>query len=281
MSLLMSPLRNQSAAQKPWEGSCHKKPWHYEVCAAIPVMDTWESLQMVVDLLRAQTIRPFFVIIDTGSLSQNWEKIDAMRAEDLEVHSIRLNGVKHPSDYPAMAMDLAMSLCRSPYMLATHADCFSMKKTLVEETLQLCKTISPAVGYEITPRGHDDWHGMVSHTWTMLDMKVMDEIGIGWGLRRLGRLFNIEDHSPDPTRPNWPDTELLLNYLLRDNQIEPFLMGKEENFTRNKDENIDHCRTLTGGLLYSREYYTKAMGWLEDALGQARERLKNWTEPNS
>lgn len=278
---ILSPLRNQLPANKPWEGANHKKPWDYEVCAAIPVMDTPEALKMVVSLLRAQTVRPYIVIIDTGSLSTQWKQIEGMRAEDLEVHAIRLNGVKHPSDYPAMAMDLAMSLCRSPYMLATHADCFPMRKDLVEYMLNLCKDISPAVGYEITPRGHDDWFGMVSHTCTMLDMKEMDRFGVGWGLRRLASIFGIEDHSPDPTRPNWPDTELLLNYILRDNGVEPFLIGKEENFVRNKDDNIDHCRTLTGGLLYSRDYYRKALTWVDDALSQAQERLKNWAEPNS
>ncbi len=278
---ILSPLRNQLVNTKPWEGAVYKKPWEYEVCVAIPVLDTPETLQMVVELFRAQTIKPYFLIIDTGSLPDSWPKIEGMRAEDLEVHAIRLNGVRHPSDYPAMAMDLAMTLCRSPYMLATHADCFPMKKDLVENLLRLCKDISPVVGYEITPRRHDDWVGMVSHTCTMLDMKEMDKIGCGWSLRRLATLFGMEDHSPNPDRPNWPDTELLLNYLLRDNDIVPFLIGKEENFSRNKDENIDHCRTLTSGLLYNKEYYKKALSWVDDAMGQARERLKNWTEPNS
>lgn len=91
------------------------------------------------------------MVIDTGSLDENLRKIEAMRDEDLEVHTIRLNAVKHPSDFPAMAMDLAMTLCRTPYMLATHADCFLKKQTLVEDMVQMVKDISPVVGYEITP----------------------------------------------------------------------------------------------------------------------------------
>lgn len=278
---LLSPMRDRPVSTSPWEGPLGKKPWQYEICAAIPVMDTPENLAVVIDILRAQSLRPYIVVIDTGSLPDNWGLIDAMRAEDVEVHSLRLHGVKHPSDYPAIAMDLAMSLCRSPYLFATHADCFLRRKDLLEDMLKWCKDMSPVVGYEITPRAHNDWRGMVSHTCTMMEMKTMDDIGVGWSLRRLSNMFGIEDHTPDPNRPNWPDTELLLNYLLRANEIEPFLIGKEENFCRNVDENIDHCRTYTGSLLYSPGYHEGAKVWASDAIKEAKERIKKWGSSNS
>lgn len=151
MNFRYAPLRKTPTTQKPWEGDVSLKPWDFQVTAAIPVLDTWETLEVVVELLRAQTNRPFIMVIDTGSLDENLRKIEAMRDEDLEVHTIRLNAVKHPSDFPAMAMDLAMTLCRTPYMLATHADCFLKKQTLVEDMVQMVKDISPVVGYEITP----------------------------------------------------------------------------------------------------------------------------------
>lgn len=277
VSLAFAPLRGVPWRQKPWEGMCRSKPWSYEVTAAIPVLDTWEPLQVVIDLLRLQTQRPYILVIDTGSTAENYLKIEAMRAEDVEVHCLRLNGVRHPSDFPAMAMDVAFTLCRSPYLFATHADCFLMQRNVLEEMLELCKTVSPVVGYEISPRAHEDWKGMVGHTCTMMDMAAMDRIGAGWSMRRLATMFGIENHEPNPERPNWPDTELLLNYIVRQNGITPCIIGHEENHVRNRDERIDHCRTLTGGLLYSPAHYAKAKAWTEDAMREASARIAAWS----
>jgi len=276
METLIAPLRNLSVHEKPWHGNCRKKPWDYEISAAVPVLDTWQTLEVVIELLRLQTVPPFIVVIDTGSLPENYRRIEAMRAPDLEVHCLRLNGVLHPSDFPAMAMDVAFATCRSPYLFATHADCFLRKQNLLEDMLSLCRRTSPVVGYELSPRDHDDWHGMVGHTCTLLEMTTMDRIGAGWSMRRLATLFGIENYEPHHDRPNWPDTELLLNYLLRDNGIVPHLIGHEENFVRNKDDNIDHCRTLTAGLLYNPDHYLKAKQWAEQAMAEAHERIQRW-----
>lgn len=270
-----APLRGVPIRRKPWEGR-GRKPWHYRVAAVIPVMDTCETLEVVVDLLRLQTERPFIIVIDTGSEPENAARIEQLRAADLEVHSLRLNGVQHPSDFPAMAMDLAFAVCRTPYLFATHADCFLRKRTVLEEMLKLCQSTSPVVGHELSPREHKDWQGMVGHTCTMMDMEVMDRIGAGWSMRRLAVKFGIHSHEPSPDRPNWPDTELLLNYLLREHGITAHLTGHEENFARNRDEYIDHCRSLTAGLLYSQEHYEKARKWADDAMREARDRIDEW-----
>jgi len=274
---MIAPLRNTPTEQKPWEGSCKVKPWEYKICAVVPVLDTVIPLKIVVELLRHQTEKPYIVVVDTGSMPDKLLQIEAMRADDLEVHSIRLNGVLHPSDFPAIAMDLAFSLCRSPYMFCTHADCFIKRQDLLADMLVMCEECK-AVGYEITPRKHEDWQGMLGHTCTMLDMQTMDICGAGWSLRRLATLFDIEDHKPNPMRPNWPDTELLLNYMLRNAGIEACIMGTEENFQRNVNEDFDHCRTLTGGLLYSPEYYHKAKRWVDDAMRQAKDRIADWEQ---
>lgn len=135
---------------------------------------------------------------------------------------------------------------------------------------------SPVVGYELSPRKHKDWQGMFGHTCTMFDMAVMDEIGAGWSMRRLARLFGVECHEPDPRRPNWPDTELLLNFLIRRHGIKPHLIGHEENHVRNRDENIDHCRSLTAALLYNETRYRQVRVWAEEAMAEARERIEQW-----
>ena len=132
-----------------------------------------------------------------------------------------------------------------------------------------------AVGYELSPRKHKDWQGMLGHTCTLLDMGVMDDLGAGWSLRRLSRKFGVVNYEPDPMRPNWPDTELLLNYLLRENGITPHLIGHEDNHVRNKDENIDHCRSLTSGLLYNETYYRIARSWAEEAMTEGGSGLKS------
>jgi hypothetical protein len=274
----ISPIYGNLTVANPWEGSCKKKPWEYEVTAVIPCLNTSETLHICVELLRLQTVRPFILLIDTGSIHEHLEKTLALRAEDVEVHSIALNGVLHPSDYPAMAMDLAFTLCRTPYLFATHADCFLRRRNLLEDFVELCKTKSPAVGYELSPRAHHDWKGMLSHTASMYDMKVMDKIGFGWSLRRLCNEFGIVNYKPDPMRPNWPDTEILGNYILKENNIVPHLVGGEENQSRTLDDNIDHFRSYTSGKMYSPPYFKQVKEWYDSAKAEALKRIEEWND---
>jgi len=272
----ISPIYGMVTTDNPWEGNCDVKPWQYKVTAVIPVLNTSETLPICIELLRLQSIQPFIMVIDTGSIPDHLDRILALRAEDVEVHTIALNGVRHPSDYPAMAMDIAFSLCRSEYLFATHADCFLRKQTLLEDLIELCKIKSPAVGYELSPRAHPDWVGMLSHTASMYHMKTMDSIGFGWSLRRLCNRYNIADYRPDPMKPNWPDTEILGNYIMKEHGITPYLIGKENNQVRTVDENIDHFRSYTAGKMYSPPYYMTAHEWYLDARKQALERIENW-----
>lgn len=272
----MSPIYGAITTDNPWEGNCPAKPWEYLVTAVIPVLNTSETLPICIELLRLQTIRPFIMIIDTGSIEDHLKRTLALKAQDVEVHTIGLNGVRHPSDYPAMAMDMALTLCRTQYLFATHADCFMRKRTFLEELVKLCQTVSPAVGYELSPRAHPDWEGMLSHTASMYEMKTMDAIGFGWSLRRLCNRYNIVDYKPDPMKPNWPDTEILGNYIMRDNNVKPYLIGKEGNQTRTLDENIDHFRSYTSGKMYSPDYYETALSWYNDARKQALDRIEEW-----
>jgi glycosyltransferase involved in cell wall biosynthesis len=273
----ISPAYGASTEKSPWEGFCEKKPWQYDVTAVIPCLNTPETLPICVELLRLQTKRPFIVIIDTGSTERNLKYTEEMRSEDVEVHSIRLNGVRHPSDYPAMAMDMAFSLCRTEYLFATHSDCFLRRREVVQEFVDLCKTKSPVVGYELSPRAHEDWVGMVSHTASMYHMPTMDKIGFGWSLRRLCNRYGIVDYKPDPNKPNWPDTEILGNYILRDNSITPHLVGSEGNQCRTLDDHIDHFRSYGAAKMYSPQYYPKVFEWYNFAKKEALERIEAWS----
>jgi hypothetical protein len=275
----LAPIRNMDAESAPWQGSCDIKPWEYEITAVIPVIDTHESLELCVALLRLQTVKPYIIVVDTGSTNENLTKIMAMHDEDLEVHCIRLNGTLHPSDPVCMAMDLAQSLCRTEYMFATHSDVFLRRRDLLEDMLGQCGDETgrfPVVGYEMSPRQHDDWEGMISHTCTMYHTRTMDKIGFGWSMRRLASMYGLNSQEPHPDRPNWPDTEILGNIILRQHEIDTKIIGKESNFQRNKDDNIDHCRSISLGMLYVPDYYKKAKIWLDEAKEEAKERIKMW-----
>lgn len=274
----VSPLYGVLTEKNPWEGGCSTKPWDYKVTAVVPCINTPETLDICIELLRLQTVKPFIMIIDTGSIEVNLKKLEEFRSEDLEVHVIRLNGTRHPSDYPAMAMDMAFSLCRTEYLFATHADCFLRKRTLLWELIELCKSKSPAVGYELSPRSHEDWKGMISHTASMYHMPTMDKIGFGWSLRRLCNRYGIVDYKPDPNKPNWPDTEILGNYILRENKIQPYLIGSEGNQCRTLDENIDHFRSYGAAKMYSPEYFLKVSEWFNLAKKEALERINKWSK---
>lgn len=250
----------------------------------VPVIDTVEMLEICVEILRLQTERPYIIVVDTGSTRENFKKIESMHDEDLEVHSIRLNGVLHPSDPVCMAMDAAQGLCRTEYMFATHSDVFLVRRDLIEWMLSMCGDEEegkfPVVGYEMSPRQHEDWRGMISHTCSMYHVRTIDRIGFGWSMRRLASLYDLESHEPNPERPNWPDTEILGNLILRQHDVKTKIIGKEENFQRNRDENIDHCRSTSLGLLYSPEYRKASSGWVREAMGEARSRIRKWrSEP--
>ena len=82
--------------------------------------------------------------------------------------------------------------------------------------------------------------------------------------------------SIDPFERFQPDTEELINMILRENSVRPHLIGKETNFERQLDENIDHVRTLTTGLLYVPDHYEKAKLWAEEAMREGRQRIAEW-----
>lgn len=271
----IAPLKGNSI-EKPWEGNCNIKPWDYDVTVAIPFINTIDTLNICLELIKLQTINTFIIVIDTGSSEDLLDKVFAMRCENLEVHSLRLNGVMHPSDFASYAMDVAFSVCRTPYLFATHADCFLRKRNFLEYLMKMCNKKNPVVGYQMTPRSHSDWEWMVSHTASMYHMPTMDRIGFSWSMRRLCRSFGIKDQYPDPNRPTWPDADYMGNYILRKNNIKPQFIGTEDNFCRNKDEYIDHIRAVASGRLYSEDYALESEKWVEEAIREATQRIENW-----
>jgi hypothetical protein len=109
----------------------------------------------------------------------------------------------------------------------------------------------------------------------MFDVATLDKINATWSIRRLCNNRGVE-MKPGVCGPNWPDTELLINYQLRDNGINSYLMGSEENYNRTNDNNIDHCRSLPSAIIYDLKYFQNAKNWMDDAAEQAKKRIKEW-----
>jgi glycosyltransferase involved in cell wall biosynthesis len=258
----------------PWEGSVVKKPWEYRVTAVIPCINGIETLPLVIETLRLQTERPYIVIVDTGS--EDTESVENLRDEDVEVHFIRSNSWRHPSEPVSAAMDLSLSFVHTRFLFCTHSDCFLKRKELLAEMVELCE-VHKAVGYQLSPRPHPDWEWMLGHTCTMFDVMTLDKIDATWGLRRLCNNRGVE-LKPAVCGPNWPDTELLINYQLKQNGINSLLIGSEQNYERTNDNNIDHCRSLPSSMIYFEQYAQNAKLWMNDAIEQAKKRIEEWSK---
>lgn len=225
------------------------------------------------ELLRLQTERPYLLVIDTGSSESVKAGLEAMRAEDLEVHYVAAHGYLHSSEAVGVAQDLAFALCRSEYLYCTHSDCFLRRRDYLEHLLSLTGPETPVVGYEMSPRDWltEAWRGMVSHTATLLHMPTMHRLGVTWSFERAHVQFGI----PRST-PAWPDTETCMNLVLRATGVQPRLIGWEENYKRHVDENLDHVRSYPGSVVYSPEYHRRARAWMEEALREAWQRVTRW-----
>lgn len=269
---------------KAQHGKIEKKPWEYPCEAWIPVLDTPNTMEYVIELLRLQTKRPYIVLVDTGSNKKNFEKLEDQFGDDddVEIHRLRFKAVIHTSDYPAFAMDLAMSVCRTEFLFHTHSDVFLKRRNVIEELLMLTDDIRPVVGYQMTPRKHADWEKMISHTCTMMHVPTMDKHSISHSLRKLCNRKGLEFVTNHPKMgDNWPDTEILYNYMLWENGLKGKIIGTEQNHVRTNDDRIDHCRTLTAANLYSPQARDVRAGWVNDAIEQAQKRIELWKKEDA
>lgn len=263
--------------ERRWEGSCAVKPWHRPVTATFAHLETPELVPYVVDLLRYQSVAPHIIIVDTGSSFDTLSKLERYRAEDVEIHYIRSHAYRHPSAPVAAACDLAMALCTSEYLFWTHVDVFLRNRTYLEQTMSMCDAHSPVVGYEMSPRQEYDVTGFVGHTATMTHKPTLDRLGITWSLERAYNQFDVPRGA---MTGGWPDTEGLLNLLLKQAGMKPALIGKDTNFERFVDDNIDHCRSFPGSKMYGGDgggnYHEQAQDWITQALTEATARITDW-----
>ena len=271
---LIAPIGTQEL-QASFKGRIEKKPWDYEVTVAIPHLDTLESLQVSLALLRLQTWKPYLMVIDTGSPPAVREQLEAMRAEDCEIHFVGAHAYRHSSQPVVVALDLAQALCRTKLLFHTHSDCFMRRPDFVESYCRMCNANTPVIGYRMSPRdwATRDWAWMVGHTVVFLYMPSIHRVGATWSMERMHYAFNY----PFFQCGGWPDTEVGFNCALRDAGIKPVFIGYDRNYERQVDDNIDHARSYPGSKIYRKDYHVNAAKWMVSALSEGRDRLAQWS----
>lgn len=263
----IAPLRGDFAEpiEKPWEGSVTRKPWEWRVTAIIPHLDQFEPLKAVLATLRAQTERPYLMIIDTGSQPQTLEQVASLAADDCEVHFLRPHAWRYTSQPVAAAMDMAFGLCQTEFAYGTHTDVFLRRPDYIAKLVGLCGRLHPVVGYQMSPRTWISqlWREMLSHTATLYHMPSMRELGATWNMDRALEMLGMTEVDRST---GWPDTEVALSLTLRENGIPArwldnerarfvdrccLMIGNEENEPY-FDGNLSHVRSTTVRTLYDR-----------------------------
>lgn len=273
-----------SGGWQAWRGISDPKPWQYQITAIIPVINTDPSIELVLDLLRLQTERPYILLIDTGSIDAKCSYLETLRAADVEVHYIRKHGNVHLAECVSQACDLGTSLALTRFNFFTHADCFLMRRTALADAMALAAQHVVA-GHRITERSYPDWEREFGHTFLMVDQDEIDRRGITWKMRR-GILTpgalppGKTDYSAELLLPmaHIVDTERSWNRLRMAAGIPGVFTGTEGNWQRNTDDWIDHVRSVSGARMYDggRQYITQAEQWLIAAIDDARQRIATW-----
>lgn len=259
----------------PHQGVAREKPWQAGTMCVVPHLETPGPLEACVAALRAQSIKPQVLIVDTGSKWDTIQRLEHMRAEGVEISYVRSHGYQVSFEPVCVAMDLAFALCRCEHLYATHADCFPMRRDWVEDLRVRCTAANPVIGYGMTDRAWatDDWTWMIGHSAAMFHMPTMRRLGITWSYQRW---VDKEGH-PVP-QVGWPDTETAFNYALRDAGIKPVVLGVEKNWERHLDDNIDHVRSAASfGITGTDDPWRRAQALqLDFAVSEARARTVRW-----
>jgi hypothetical protein len=256
----------------------------YRVTAAIPHLNSPESLRLVVGLLRLQTEPPYLLVVDTGSPPAVCEQLERLRGPDLEVHYVRAHGYNHTSAPVTAAMDLAWSLTRTEYSFATHTDCFPVRRDLLAWLLGRCGPEVPVVGWQMSPRpGTEGWRTTPSHTCSLYHLPTLRRAGCSWNMERW-----YDDHDPSEGSETWPDTESVLGECLERAGLGVELLGPEPNLERHlatasfagDDRTVwfDHPRSQTYFQTYCWQgtHHRRVLAYADPAVEEARVRLAEW-----
>jgi len=290
----MSPIRGVDWRERPWEGVINKKPWEYRVTAAMVHIDTPDLLAVVLDILRAQTERPFLHVVDSGSLEKNRIILEQMEYEsdDLEVTYLRPRAWKFSSEPVSASMDCAFALCKTEFLYATHTDVFLKRRDHLEFLVSKCNEQTPAVGYQMSPRVWtcDLWKRILSHTSSVYHMPSMRKYGISWSMQAAHEA--VSGIAADPLKASWPDTEVNVSLCMhragyserRLGDPEPtaenpsmLMIGTETNVPY-EDTWLEHVRSTTLHKLYGGDGHDQKdrVILLAEAMQRAKKRILEW-----
>jgi len=267
-------------------GALARKPHQYRVTVVLPHLDTVPQLTLALALWRCQSVRPYFLVIDTGSPWPVVEQLEReVRAPDCEVHYVRAHGYQHSSAPVTTALDLAHTLCRTPHLFHTHADVFPHRRDFLEWLLAQATPTTPVVGWQMSPRTdprgsetRHEWDQCVSHTATMLHMPTCHRARLTWAMEAY---YASRPHERGPTL-GWPDTESPFLLGMRAAGIAPTLLGTEPNYRRHDIAAggvvwAEHARSYTGlKAAGGGPKWVAAQRYMQDAMRAARDRLAGW-----
>ena len=219
------------------------KPWEFGVSICIPHLNSPEQVLLGMSLWRKQTVRPYFLIVDTGSTPENLRRLNSFAGPDCEVHAIQKAQYRHPSCCVSLALDVAHGRCQTQFLFHTHTDVFPRRRHFIEWLIGQTSPATPVVGWRMSPRHAGPWHECVSHTATMVHNPTFRAKGLAWNLDA------YFDSSPDVAilKGGWPDTESGLWWTMKRVGIAPKLLGDEPNHERQITEWHDHSRSFTCG----------------------------------
>lgn len=261
-----------------WVGSLKRKPWQYRVAVVMAHLETPDQLEVALGLLQCQTVRPYVVVVDTGS---TWDtvmtRLEPLRSENVELHYVRAHGYLHSSAPVTAALDLAHSLAdRHQYLFHTHADVFPRRRDMLEWFLAQCGPDCPVVGYQMSDRSWatDEWQHCPSHTATCLFLPTVRRVRGLWSLSR----YYEETGHPAGKYVGWPDTESGFGRILKEAGVPVKLLGPEPNFQLDRQEHFDHARSYTGAVRLGGEgpLRQRVEAYMARALAEAKQRLAVW-----
>lgn len=281
----IAPIRHENGrlartVERPWEGKQKRKPWDYRVSVAIAHLDTSDLLETAVGLWQSQAETPYLLIFDTGSLPRHQRVLDRLEAEhdNVEVHRIRGKAWRATSQPVAAAMDLAFAVAQTDILIGTHTDVLPKKRELAGWLVDQCDAQTPLVGWQMSPRDHWPeplWKDMPSHSCTAYHMPTARRLGWRWNM-----LGAFERLGIPPAQPphGFPDTEVMLGLLLREQGVQWKCLGPEPNATY-ETEWFVHLRSTTVKNLYGAPDATDRAAVLANAVGDAQRRIVRWNKP--
>jgi len=268
---LVAPCGRPGGQARPW-GSTPQPSWTWPATVAIPHLETLDLLDLAVKLWRKQTIRPYLVIVDTGSCARTLDELERYRDTDCEIHHLRRNSYYHTSAPVTHALDLATSLCDTNYLVHTHTDTFPKRRDTLEHFLALCSAERPVVGLRCSPRGGTDWRDCLSHVLLVLHRATIQRAGVHWSMSLAYDLTSKWGQD----LVGWPDTATAFGLMLRERGIKPYFYGDEQNWTPYVCEWFDHVCGLPGLRVHGGGMTDTCNNYARPLIQSAIQRVLKW-----